>query len=202
MNIKTRLDNLFNKWEEAHRKNAKVLNLQHPERFLPDGIVGDETTYLKASPKVLYILKESNSGDSVNNDFWFKKEVLENGTHIITKRIQLMQKMITGSTDLTTIAYMNLNKSGGNSASDMAHLKAYSLNNNISPLIKEQVLILDPDIIICAGCYRIVSGILGVEINAKIIDMWHPSYSRVPDEKYLSHFKKKLELISISTFEI
>ena len=168
MSIQTQINKLFDQWKKVHEEKPglfKVLNLKL-ERFLPDGIAGDENAYINAIPKVLYILKESNAKNSEKVDFWFKEQVDKNGTHQthqITKRIRFMQKMITGSDDLSVIAYMNLNKCGDGSKTEMKKLAAYSLDDKISLLIKEQIHILNPDIIICGGCFNIVNTILGKE---------------------------------------
>lgn len=185
MSIQARLDQLFEQWKEVHKQKADMLNLQYPERFLPDGIAGDEAAYEKSSPKVLYILKESNVGDRCDDlSFWFKAQATGGGTHRITKRIRLMQKVITGSDDLTAVAYMNLNKSGGTSATNGAKLEAYVLNENISSFIKEEIRILNPDIIVCGGCFDTVTKLLKSDTPVKIINIWHPSYYFVSNKKY------------------
>ena len=192
MSIETKLDDLFARWKAVQLQEAEALGLTRPVCFFPDGLVGDEAAWLKAPIKVLYILKEGNlSKEPKDFDFWFKRIAADNTRHIIKKRIQLMQQEIAGSDDLSVTAYMNLNKCGGKSVADFNQLQRYAKHPAIAPLVKEQIKILAPDVIICCGCYGLVTGILGEDVPCRLVDMWHPSYYRVSDEMYIKKFKEQ-----------
>ena len=194
MSIEAKLDNLFVRWKAVQLQEAEALGLDHPDWFFPDGLVGDEAAWLNAPVKVLYILKEGNLSEPPKDfGFWFKRIAADDTSHIIKKRIQLMQREITGSDDLSVTAYMNLNKSGGKSVTDFNWLQAYATHPAIAPLIKEQIDILSPVVIVCCGCYGLVSGIMGEGAPYRLVDMWHPSDHFKSDEVYMAKFKKEWE---------
>ena len=192
MSIQEKLDKLFERWKAVQQEQGEALGLAHPDWFFPDGLVGDEATWLNAPTRVLYLLKEGNLTEPPKDfDFWFKRIVADGTAHVIKKRIQLMQREIAGSDDLSVTAYMNLSKCGGKSVTDFNWLQSYANHPAIAPLIKEQIEILAPHVIICCGCYGLVSGILGGDAPYRLIDMWHPSDYFKSDEVYMAHFKKQ-----------
>jgi len=197
VSIEARLENLFARWKAVQLQEAKALGLEHPDWFFPDGLVGDESAWLNAPVKVLYILKEGNLTEPPKDfGFWFKRIAADDTGHIIKKRIQLMQREIAGNDDLSAIAYMNLNKSGGKSVTDFNWLQAYAAHPAIASLIREQIDILAPVVIVCCGCYGLVAGILGEDAPYRLVDMWHPSDHFKSDEAYKAKFKKEWERIT------
>ena len=174
-------------------QEAEALGLKHPDWFFPDGLVGDEAAWLTAPVKVLYILKEGNLRKPPKDfGFWFKRIAADDTKHIIKKRIRLMQQVITSSDNLSVTAYMNLNKNGGRSKTDNRLLKAYATHSAIAPLIKEQIEILAPHVIVCCGCYVMVWHILGEMVPYRVVGTWHPSCWG-SHEKYREKFLEKWE---------
>ena len=165
MCIQKRLDDLFERWKETHKALPQREDLPILEIFLPDGIAGIDTTiYENTNPRVLYILKESNVKNGYINDyFWFRDSQVEKyGNHRIANRIWLMQEVVTKgilhdkvlpskSNDLRAVAYMNLNKCGGDSMVNYTKLKNYIDIPEIREYILDEIRILAPDIIICCG---------------------------------------------------
>jgi len=200
MSIEEKLGDLFDRWKAEQLRGKVDLGLDISWRFTPDGIVGEEEAYLNAPVKVLYILKEGNLTERADMpaeqagrfDFWFKRIVATGEPHKIKRRIEDMQKIITGSDDLTVTAHMNLNKAGGLASTDMKKLRAYATAPGIAPLIREEIKLLAPDVIVCGGCYGIVAEILGADAPYRMVDMWHPSH-RVTDAAYREKFKNEWE---------
>ena len=188
MGIQEELDVLFEKWKKA-------LDLQMTERFIPDGIAGDEDAYKK--DRVLYILKESHLKGEPPEDnckhgyFWFKDQVKSPKPHRITKRIKAMQEAIPKKGGLTSVAYMNINKRGGGAETDPKALKAHA--QSVASFIKEEIRILAPELIICCGCYGIISDAAILGEDPRLVDMWHPSYYAVNCDKYIQKYKSARE---------
>jgi len=196
MNIQKKLDTLFNQWKDTHDIYINETDLSElPEltNFTMDGISGkDETAYVNADIKVLYVLVESNVGKDckhfrINDYFWFREQVVNNGKHIIPARIQFVQENITGRpADLNAVAYMNLNKCGGGCSRNFKKLRNYVRLPKIKEHIKEEIEILEPDLIVCfgKGVDDLVKEILG-ETHAlykKILPLRHPSCRNSSDD--------------------
>jgi len=185
-------EELFMLWKKAHKEIGLNLN-----KFYPDGVVNDEA-YFNSNPRVLYVLKEPNSGNDVSEgDFWFKRQVENKSHHIIPTRIKIMQKVINGNRDLNFVAYININKYGGLNRTNGEKLKEYAYSKEIRPLIKKQIELLAPDIVVCCGVYEIVKEILSENPKSILVNMWHPSYKFTNHQKYKEVFEKRFSELNI-----
>ena len=196
MSIEARLNDLFARWKVVQLEHEKALNMIDPKYFFLDGLVGDEAAWGSAPVRVLYVLKESNISEPPKDfDFWFKRialdDTIDDRTYAIKKFIRLMQTELAGNGDLSAVAYMNLNKSGGGSKTIFRRLRTYATHPAVAPMIREQIEILAPCVIVCCGCYGLVSGILGKDSPYHLVNMWHPS-ARKSDETYMTRFKKQI----------
>ena len=200
---------LFPRWKEAHSQIAtdpalrtilikeksvqlSLDQLPQLDGFTPDGAIGRNGKPIS----VLYMLKESNSSHDASSTkpdfFWFRYEAENDGTHKITHRIRMIQKIITGNPSLETATFINLNKCGNGPKSSMAKLRNYTSLPTIRKLIAEEIQLLDPAIIICCGANtaQIVSNIIDSTASDRIIPMAHPS-CRYSNEKYEREFAVK-----------
>jgi uracil-DNA glycosylase len=56
----------------------------------------------------------------------------------------------------------NLKKSGGGGSSKYLDIREYA--NSTTPLWKQELEIMNPDIILCCGTFRIVTDLLGLQV--------------------------------------
>ena len=192
-----RLNKLFAEWKQKRKKEA--------ERMCLDGIIC-EKNYERANPKLLFVAKEPNNPERPGSNYreGFSKEV----KHTFSKRLcewaygvwngfpSLSEFDAKADTDklevMRSISFMNLKKVGGTGKAD--HEKIRSVTNRDKDLLRRQIEIIDPDIII--GGVRGISpwSLLfpiiafqncGFDIpvarvgRVRVIDFYHPSY-RVP----------------------
>lgn len=175
MSATERLTELFDKWKEI-QKNEPEYDYNRTgiakDSFTKDGIV-DENVWngLPEGKKVLYILREANGnatemeeeGKRVDDGkFWFQECVTGKETKVtdnIFQRIKEMQRIIrkpalkakSDKKILREVAYMNLNKRGGGASVDWKIFNDYI--EKYKEYIKEEIAIINPDIIVCCGTY-------------------------------------------------
>ena len=202
MSSKTdQLNNLFTIWEKKHES--------YRSGFKRDGIV-DEYLFTKTKTKILYITKEPNDPKQSAGDYreWWKEGVKYSFSHRIAEwsygllnnfpqydDIRKNNKLINES--ILKIAFMNIKKSGGTGSSNydiiMEHLE---MNKEY---IKEEIQIIDPDIIITGITWKETRKALFPNVvwknsgyavaigrynNAKVIDFYHPSSRTAPSASY------------------
>ncbi len=171
--------------------------------FTIDGKFDDKVSDIK----ILFICRESNvNGKAEKTDnFWMKKVVetmqenKNNGTHNyyvnddcqlalkekrVAKRVQtvyynyLIKICELKKTELSSCAYMNLNKRGGYGRCCFARLEKYI--DNYSDLIQNEIEILSPETVVFLG-YRegygkkVLKLIKNVNPNIKCYTVYHPS---------------------------
>lgn len=216
------IEELFKLWKDFQSKDEEYDKdyFISVNSFTEDGIVNREKwSKNEKGKKVLFILREANGSRSVDEKhivdggkFYFKDTV--NSENIpktsLFKRIQIMQKVITGSEDLSCVAYMNINKRGGDTVVDWKRLNAYA--TKYREFIKAEIKLINPDIIVCCGTYwQIVDQIFQKfdkatwsadndyvykdfpidDSNSKVlINMWHPSARSISDDTYRKRFEK------------
>lgn len=208
MNKTEKLNDLFAKWKKEqelevdskinYKESTIPFLMVDKNSFTYDGFVFDEK-----DNTVLYILAESNlSGNNKENDtFWFKSVYkIENNNLKITRRIEEMQKYlcqkISGLTRMD-ISYMNINKRGGFSECNKQILYNYYENYKDNYILKEIGIINPKVIVFCAGVNEIFED-LKKNVNCKyIINMYHPSYQFMSDDKYIEKFKLEFDKIKI-----
>ena len=132
-----------------------------------------------------------------NGTFWLKSVYkIRNNNLKITKRIEKMQNYICQNfTELSMkdISYMNINKRGGFAECNNQTLYNY-YNKYKKDYILKEIEIINPKVIVfCAGNKAIYDD-LKENVKCKyIIDMYHPSYQYISDEKYIEKFKSEFD---------
>ena len=191
-----RLNALFVEWRQW--------TIEEADRMCLDGIVC-ESSYEKTDPKLLFVAKEPNHPKGQGFDFrkWWSEEVkyafskrLCEWAYGVQNEFPPLSEFDTDETNklatIRSIAFMNLKKVGGSGSSD--HKVIRSATERDKCLLRQQIKIIDPDVIIGGiGDSRLWSllfpGIMlrdcGFDIrvarveHVRIIDFYHPSY-RVP----------------------
>lgn len=198
-----RLNELFEQWEEEHKRELDINNKDNQstipnlkiskDSFTYDGFVFDEK-----DNTVLYILAESNLDGKTkdNGTFWLKSVYkIRNNNLKITKRIEQMQEYLCNKIpelSMKDISFMNINKRGGFAECNKQTL--YNYYNKYKENILKEIEIINPSVIVfCAGNKAIYDD-LKENVNCKyIIDMYHPSYRYWSIEKFKEEFEKVLE---------
>ncbi len=151
--IVNREENLFLKWQNARKYPA----------FTLDGVF-DEETYNKQEVKILYILKEANWKECnfvLNLKEWLLSEKSStywktwNNIARWTQALQIGGDYISAISKkdktywLRKIAFLELKKVPGGASSSDDEIAEYAKND--SEFLKCQIMIYNPDIIICCG---------------------------------------------------
>lgn len=156
MSIKDAENELFNQ--------LKINNPTNNPTIVTDGIV-DEKEYLDSKYKILYIMKEVNSDQK---DEWSLTEFLSNGARsqtwdniarwtegILNLEKDLAWEYLSRDNDIRRdiyikkIASINLKKTPGRHTSIYNEIRMATKNNK--EILKKQVDIYQPNIIICCG---------------------------------------------------
>ena len=192
-----RLNELFEEWKRRRKEEAEFMCL--------DGIVC-EKNYERANPKLLFVAKEPNNPEGRGSDYResFSKEV----KYAFSKRLcewaygvwngfpSLSEFDAKADTDklevMRSISFMNLKKVGGKGEADPKEIQ--SVTNRDKALLRRQIEIIDPDVIIGGVGDSSLWSLLfpgialqkcGFDIlvarvgRVRVIDFYHPSY-RVP----------------------
>lgn len=166
MEIKNKkLDDLFNVMENTEIHRGPV--------FIPDGII-NENEYGKAKHKILFLNKEAYTDDvefdlreylnkppEEISDMWKRVGALAycifNISEIKNSFPTLSEALLEKNwyNSLKKVATMNIKKSNGKSTSDDNDLWIYAERDSVN--LKEEIKIINPDIIICGGVGHILS---------------------------------------------
>ena len=100
--------------------------------------------------------------------------------------------------NIDDITFMNINKRGGFSYTNMAILNTYAMQ--FSDNIVSEIEIINPELIICCGIglKRIINMVYtkcDKKLNKPIVEVNHPSYV-ISKEKYLNSFREELRKIN------
>lgn len=191
-----KLDLLFEKWQKVFPENQG--------KFKYDGII-DEDNFERQKVKLLFIGKEANDEQQNEGDYrsWWKEVVkyqfsirLSEWAFGILNSFPPIES-ISESQDsrkeiLSSIAFMNLKKTGGGNTADVNNLKEIVIRERA--FILDEIEIIKPDIIIGSigdvNLWQLIFRNDGFEESGydvkifrikkmKIINFYHPSY-RVP----------------------
>jgi len=197
------MDQLWDKWE-THYKNNKI----DVESICKDGIANENIGSFHEQPlRILFIGKECN--DWKGGDMrWLAR----NGPkHIYLHNLSRWASGLLNNfpefkkinnwnylnKSLNQIALINLKKTSGGASSDAVQISAYAKNDN--ELLKEQIKLINPNIIICLATHEILIWLLNLEANpdtpdekpyfsktnnAWIIPWMHPSFRGSAEARY------------------
>lgn len=184
---------LFDEW-----KKDKV-------NFIEDGLV-NEQEYSNSKKKVLYILKEVNGGKNVNKKWsllaflkkggrsqtWNNISIWQFGIQTIKQShkwsdlVKLKNKKFRIS-QLESIAAINLKKEPGGNTAKMNIIWDYAWNDR--ELLKRQIKIYNPDIIVCCGVGEIVKKFELVEkFNNWEMSKYGIEYFKTKDNKIIINY--------------
>lgn len=208
-NLELKMKKLFEKWKQEH-KDDKLYEYDTPsidgkiipkENFISDGFC--ISNVIKENT-ILYISKESHEYDKdsiinkekINEYKYLKKCFADNKNTSFPSRIRGMQEIL--GKDIKDMTFMNINKRGGFSYTNMAVLNTYAMQ--FSDNIVNEIEIINPELIICCGIglKRIISMVYtkcDKELNRPIVEVNHPSYV-ISKEKYLDSFREELRKIN------
>lgn len=208
-NLELKMKKLFEKQKQEH-KDDKLYEYDTPsidgkiipkENFISDGFC--VSNVLKENT-ILYIAKESHEYDKdsiinkekINEYKYLKKCFADNKNTSFPSRIRGMQEIL--GKDIKDMTFMNINKRGGFSYTNMAVLNTYAMQ--FSDNIVNEIEIINPELIICCGIglKRIINMIYtkcDKELNRPIVEVNHPSYV-ISKEKYLDSFREELRKIN------
>lgn len=208
-NLEIKLNKLFEQWKEDHKKDILYeydtpnINGKYIPKgnFISDGFCVSNT--IKENT-ILYLSKESHE---YNKNSIIEKEETKEYTYLrknlsknymFPRRIKEMQKELQKEMgiDINDITFMNINKRGGFSSTNMAILNTYAMQ--FSDNIVQEIEIINPALIICCGIglKRIINMVYkknNKTINKDIIEVHHPSFV-VNDTVYMNEFKRELML--------
>ena len=208
-NLELKMKKLFEKWKQDHKKD-KLYEYDTPsidgkiipkENFISDGFC--ISNVIKENT-ILYISKESHEYDKdsiinkekINEYKYLKKCFADNKNTSFPSRIRGMQEIL--GKDIKDMTFMNINKRGGFSYTNMAVLNTYAMQ--FSDNIVNEIEIINPELIICCGIglKRIINMVYtkcDKELNRPIVEVNHPSYV-ISKEKYLDSFREELRKIN------
>lgn len=208
-NLELKMKKLFEKWKQEH-KDDKLYEYDTPsidgkiipkENFISDGFC--VSNVIKENT-ILYIAKESHEYDKdsiinkekINEYKYLKKCFADNKNTSFPSRIRGMQEIL--GKDIKDMTFMNINKRGGFSYTNMAVLNTYAMQ--FSDNIVNEIEIINPELIICCGIglKKIINMVYtkcDKELNRPIVEVNHPSYV-ISKEKYLDSFREELRKIN------
>ena len=208
-NLELKMKKLFEKWKQEH-KDDKLYEYDTPsidgkiipkENFISDGFC--VSNVIKENT-ILYIAKESHEYDKdsiinkekINEYKYLKKCFADNKNTSFPSRIRGMQEIL--GKDIKDMTFMNINKRGGFSYTNMAVLNTYAMQ--FSDNIVNEIEVINPELIICCGIglKRIINMVYtksDKKLNKPIVEVNHPSYV-ITKEKYLDSFREELRKIN------
>jgi hypothetical protein len=169
---KEKLNELFQRWRQSNEK--------YTDNFSEDGIV-EEGTWLKTSPKVLFLLKETydyrdNLIELITKYNYWKKPWTNVGCWayglIESEQDHFPPFKVASESEKSFSAFkssaiMNLKKSTGGNRADVE--KIIETVQNDKNFIKEELDIIQPGIVVCGATFEIAKKIIS-ELNSKPID--------------------------------
>lgn len=188
-------EKLFKEWRERYNNSLKAYD------FVEDGII-DPTRWEKSPCKILFILKESYHARGAKGDWDMRRGLLETHkgpfgqtfwktAYLSYILLQLIQNKIPNFPDKKEViepflssAIINIKKPVGNKLSDINDLNEIARKD--SDLIKRQIELIKPKIILCGGTWEVISENKIIENYKKvsrrvfktrnliIFHFWHP----------------------------
>ena len=209
------LGELFGYWKEAHKVEPGTDTVSSEggyegidrlkSNFIPDGISsynGDESSK-ENKARVLFILKESNTGGNVDAEqrFWFNEALNDDDRRDYANYLKSALERIypdTAEERLNTVkfGYVNLNKRGGYGKTDEPAFRRYI--KKYFTFIRRQIEIINPEKIIFCGCYNLAAR----EIFENIKNEWKEKPVPVPGSNiilfHINHPSSGIRLLKIA----
>ena len=195
---------LFNKFKYnlyQYRLYKKWCKLYPLNDICDDGIL-KFNDFFYTNPKILFLLKEPADGFYIKREgpkgsygpygnsprFWRHMRMW---TFIVTEYFNKKIPLFSDAKNIreqenSSIAYVNIIKENDNNYTDSSHIENYVKNKTHKKLLKKQITIIKPQIILCGGTFDLLKYIFDnkiSQINNKlykykkiiIIDYKHPS---------------------------
>lgn len=215
---------LLKKIEEIDKEIDSII--YEGRTAIKDGII-DIDNYLASDLKIMWILKEVNSPDDEN---WDMRDVLKNlksecGSKVKTGWANTFNSIIYTTygilyrkfkediprTDedpqiidvLKNIAFVNVKKVSGGAKAN--YNKLHDFHKKHGEILKNQIEVFNPDVIICGNILEIIDDFGNEYINVKengmvfylspkhiIIDAYHPNNSKVSHKDYCNTIVKQV----------
>lgn len=189
------LDILFDEWEKRHLAEGH-------ERFIRDGIVNEDWwMQVQTVPKICFFLKEARTteekydlaADLNNRSPWQLWQKVAIWTQSIQAAFTVERSYDNDKINMKLhdsvkqIAVVNVKKSNGMASSNDEDLWSYV--NADKDLLKKELEIVNPDIIVCGYTFSMLAAVLGDELeryntedtmfafwkDKLIIDYYHPA---------------------------
>lgn len=161
------LEELWAEWK-SHYSNLGI----DYNRVCTDGVISP-IHWEEAPQKVLYIMKEVNKQPNAHLPNMLQKGPKYQMWHTIARwsagvindfpEYQSIDTREIKKTSLLQVATLNLKKTSGGAQSDMSVINAYAKQDQV--LLRKQIELIQPDIIICAGTYDSVLWLLDLPID-------------------------------------
>lgn len=168
MTIASQLNALFAEW--------RIRCAGDGSGFTADGVIGEaEVEWVKARPRVLFLLKEPHDRGGVLKACGHDLRVLFRNPEKFGQNRKTVEKrigawayelralagdpVIDAHAALMASAVMNLKKTGGGAAACDRELIAFAWEHR--PFILRQLAILSPDVVVCGGTFRHVREVMG-----------------------------------------
>lgn len=167
------LESLMLQWRKAHHDKGW-------HNFISDGVV-NATMYDTSAPKICFFLKEAysrNDGEDWNLTEWLVAGAMTRMWGVVaewsygimhTTRSFIPSKPCLSASEKTSllqsISVVNVKKSNGNVQSDYDDLLRYAISDKDN--LKQELDILNPDVIICGNNSSLLRLLYGASIDQK-----------------------------------
>ena len=199
-------ETLWQKWEE-HYDRIGI----DKDKICRDGIIVEDEFGKDGSKKILFVMKDDHENKAELKDL---RETLKDGPrnkmwqtaarwaagilYGFPRFLKIDYKMMQSA--IRQIATINLKKTRGVKQADMFVINACAFQDRL--LLRKQIDLIDPDIIIACGTFDILVWLLELAVKLEPIDQpvyykdrirvirfWHPA-TRKSDEKTYRDMKK------------
>jgi hypothetical protein len=203
-------------WEKTKGKKGDEYEGIEKDSFVRDGYVTENY-----DGKILFILKEANILKYRSNEIcihrnrsqviWYKNFYNSPHRDNSPKQLEKISRMYCGLANnnwmpsdieihsaINNIAFVNLNKRGGDNVDKKVNLYV----KKYLEFVRKQIEILEPEYIVCCGTYLYLKQICpDYARNNKLIDMWHTAYTvnrytHIDMDKYMLEFRNRVGNIS------
>lgn len=170
------LDELMKEWKQYYMNQLG----EDFSYFINDGLIDEETWNHQRGPKICYILKEAYFDGHKDNGLiewiqqgpqglWNKLTVWTDAikqTDVFESPIYCRHEIKDNANKLSkSIAFINIKKYNGSKTLDYEELMKVAQDTKNKKLIRKELEIINPDIIICGGTFQMLNCVLEGEIE-------------------------------------